>query len=83
MLRANGLYTKHSLRQIYYSAFSPIPDASAVLPLDIDSHPAWMVRLKVLAMLKEMPRKYWRKMPETALGPDMMAGAQAQLMAMV
>lgn len=33
MLRADSLYRKHSLRRVYYSAFSPIPDASAVLPL--------------------------------------------------
>ena len=31
--RAAGLYRKFQLRRIYYSAFSPIPDASAVLPL--------------------------------------------------
>lgn len=32
--RANGLYGRFGLRRIYYSAFSPIPDASAVLPLN-------------------------------------------------
>ncbi|USA38466.1 putative DNA modification/repair radical SAM protein [Pelagerythrobacter marinus] len=31
--RASGLYTQFGLRRVYYSAFSPIPDASAVLPL--------------------------------------------------
>ncbi|MBX3594990.1 putative DNA modification/repair radical SAM protein [Sphingomonas sp.] len=31
--RAAGLYGKYQLRRVYYSAFSPIPDASAVLPL--------------------------------------------------
>ncbi len=31
--RASGLYGAHGLRRVYYSAFSPIPDASAVLPL--------------------------------------------------
>jgi putative DNA modification/repair radical SAM protein len=31
--RAAGLYDKFQLRRVYYSAFSPIPDASAVLPL--------------------------------------------------
>ncbi len=30
---ASGLYGRHDLRRVYYSAFSPIPDASAVLPL--------------------------------------------------
>ncbi|QQN74143.1 putative DNA modification/repair radical SAM protein [Croceicoccus sp. YJ47] len=31
--RASSLYYRHALRRVYYSAFSPIPDASAVLPL--------------------------------------------------
>jgi putative DNA modification/repair radical SAM protein len=31
--RASGLYDTHRLKRVYYSAFSPIPDASAVLPL--------------------------------------------------
>ena len=30
---ASGLYSKFGLRRVYYSAFSPIPDASAILPL--------------------------------------------------
>jgi len=30
---ASGLYGSYGLRRVYYSAFSPIPDASAVLPL--------------------------------------------------
>jgi putative DNA modification/repair radical SAM protein len=33
MARANTLYARFGLRRVYYSAFSPIPDASAVLPL--------------------------------------------------
>ncbi len=35
-------------------------------------------RLKPGAMLKEMPRKYWKNMPETALVPALIAGAQAR-----
>src|SRR3712207_9536146 len=31
--RAGTLYDRFRLRRVYYSAFSPIPDASAVLPL--------------------------------------------------
>jgi putative DNA modification/repair radical SAM protein len=31
--RASSLYDRHKLKRVYYSAFSPIPDASAVLPL--------------------------------------------------
>jgi putative DNA modification/repair radical SAM protein len=31
--KASALYDRYGLRRVYYSAFSPIPDASAVLPL--------------------------------------------------
>ena len=31
--RASGLYDDFGMRRVYYSAFSPIPDASAILPL--------------------------------------------------
>lgn len=40
-------------------------------------------RLKVGAMLKEMPRRYWKNMPETALIPGLIAGAQAREAKMV
>ena len=40
-------------------------------------------RLKIGAMLKEMPRKYWKNMPETALVPGLIASAQARESAMV
>ncbi len=40
-------------------------------------------RLKVGAMLKEMPRKYWKNMPEAALIPELVAGAQAREARMV
>lgn len=40
-------------------------------------------RVKVGAMLKEMPKKYWKNMPETALVPDLIAGAQARETQMV
>ncbi|MBX3594992.1 UdgX family uracil-DNA binding protein [Sphingomonas sp.] len=35
-------------------------------------------RLKTGAMLKEMPRKYWKNLPETALVPELIAGARAK-----
>ena len=35
-------------------------------------------RVKVGAMLKEMPRKYWKNLPETALIPALLASAQAR-----
>jgi len=40
-------------------------------------------RLKVGAMLKEMPRKYWKNLPEAALIPELVAGAQQRESAMV
>jgi uracil-DNA glycosylase len=40
-------------------------------------------RLKIGAMLKEMPRKYWKNMPEAALIPELVAGAQKRESAMV
>jgi DNA polymerase len=40
-------------------------------------------RLKVDMMIKEMPRRYWANMPETALIPSLIAGAQAREAAMV
>lgn len=32
LARASSLYGEHKLRRVYYSAFSPIPDASSALP---------------------------------------------------
>ena len=40
-------------------------------------------RLKVGAMMKEMPKKYWHNMPETALIGELVAGAQARSAAMI
>jgi putative DNA modification/repair radical SAM protein len=33
LAQASSLYQEHQLRRVYYSAFSPIPDASSSLPL--------------------------------------------------
>ena len=40
-------------------------------------------RVKIGAMLKEMPKKCWKNMPETALVPELIAGAQAREAEMV
>ncbi|MEM6828842.1 MAG: UdgX family uracil-DNA binding protein, partial [Pseudomonadota bacterium] len=40
-------------------------------------------RLKVGAMLAEMPKKYWKNMPEAELIPELIAGAQAREAGMV
>jgi probable DNA metabolism protein len=40
-------------------------------------------RLKVGAMLKEMPKKYWRNMPETSLVVPLIAGARNRELEMI
>jgi uracil-DNA glycosylase len=40
-------------------------------------------RVKIKAMTKEMPKKYWKNMPETALVGELIAGAQAREARMV
>jgi uracil-DNA glycosylase len=40
-------------------------------------------RLKVGAMLREMPRKYWRNMPETSLVQPLIAGARQREIDMI
>lgn len=40
-------------------------------------------RLKVKAMLKEMPRRYWKNMPETALIGPLIANARNRELAMI
>jgi DNA polymerase len=40
-------------------------------------------RLKVGAMLKEMPKKYWRNMPETSLVQPLIAGARSRELEMI
>ncbi|MBV7257691.1 UdgX family uracil-DNA binding protein [Pacificimonas sp. WHA3] len=40
-------------------------------------------RVKVKAMTAEMPKKYWKNMPESALIPELIAGARARETVMV
>lgn len=40
-------------------------------------------RLKVKAMQSEMPKKYWKNMPEAALIPELIATAEARIGAMI
>ncbi|CQR83928.1 DNA polymerase [Paracoccus aminovorans] len=39
-------------------------------------------RIKLAAMRSEMPRKYWKNLPETRLIPQMLAGAEARVQRM-
>ncbi len=69
-----------------------ISDAPAAKPdLEDPTDALWLTyyasifnpaRLKVKAMQSEMPRKYWRNLPEAALIPDLIAGAPARVAAM-
>ncbi len=40
-------------------------------------------RLKVKAMQAEMPKKYWRNLPEADLIPELIAGAEARMATMI
>lgn len=71
---------------IAYAPPAPRPD----LPADA-SHGLWQTyfanifnpaRIKTQAMRSEMPRKYWKNLPETALIPDMLADAPRRVQAM-
>ena len=68
------------------------PAARADAPAEDAAEELWLryygsifnpARLKVGAMLKEMPRRYWKNLPEAALIPELIAGAQAREAAMV
>lgn len=59
---------------------------SAILPFGSGTYYASIfnpARLKMGAMLKEMPRKHWKNMPEAALIPELAAVAQARERAMI
>mgnify|MGYP003645607513 CR=1 FL=1 len=68
-------------------ALSFLPGATRdMAPSDDDMEALWLTyyasifnpaRLKVKAMVAEMPKKYWANMPETALVKPLIAGAEA------
>ncbi|MTE00828.1 UdgX family uracil-DNA binding protein [Paracoccus sp. YIM 132242] len=71
---------------ITYAPPAPRPD----FPTD-SSHTLWHTyfanifnpaRIKTNAMRSEMPRKYWKNLPETALIPEMLADAPRRVQAM-
>jgi putative DNA modification/repair radical SAM protein len=68
--RASSLYDRYDLRRVYYSAFSPIPDASAVLPL---KRPPLM-REHRLYQSDWMMRFYGYKSQEVAAAADPATG---------
>ncbi len=56
-------------------AAAPPPDAGEALWLTYYRHIFNPARLKVDAMQKEMPRRYWRDLPEAALISELVQGA--------
>lgn len=64
---------------------APLPDNDAAEGLWLDYYAATFnpSRLKIDAMTKEMPRRYWKNLPEAALIPALVAGAQQREAAMV
>jgi putative DNA modification/repair radical SAM protein len=64
--RAAGLYTGYKLRRVYYSAFSPIPDASSRLPLK----PPPLMREHRLYQADWLIRFYGFDVPEIVSGGE-------------
>jgi probable DNA metabolism protein len=62
---------------------APPPDANEALWLTYYQHIFNPARLKVDAMQKEMPRKYWRNLPEAQLIAPMIARAEVRSEQMV
>jgi len=83
-----GLSAHHDAGELSYGPGAKRADAPGADPVE----ETWKTyyasifnpaRLKVGAMTKEMPRKYWKNMPETALVGELVAGAQARETRMV
>lgn len=64
--RAAGLYSGYNLKRVYYSAFSPIPDASARLPLK----PPPLMREHRLYQADWLIRFYGFDVPEIVSGGE-------------
>jgi hypothetical protein len=62
---------------------APAPDAGEALWLTYYAHIFNPARLKVNAMRKEMPRKYWPNLPEAQLISPLIQAAQARSAAML
>ena len=75
--QASSLYLEHKLRRVYYSAFSPIPDASKNLPLVAPP----LVREHRLYQADWLMRFYGFQMEEltTAEKPDLPLGMDPKL----
>lgn len=66
LTRAAGLYSGYQLKRVYYSAFSPIPDASSRLPL----RPPPLMREHRLYQADWLIRFYGFDVPEIVAGGD-------------
>ncbi|HCL87148.1 MAG TPA: hypothetical protein DIC45_11800, partial [Comamonadaceae bacterium] len=84
---------KVALTQAYAAAFrsgrlkvaadAPPPDAGEALWLTYYRHIFNPARLNTAAMHKEMPRHYWRNLPEAALIGELVQGAHERSARMV
>lgn len=63
---SNRLYRKHNLRRVYYSAYSPIPEPSAILP----TRPPPLQRENRLYQADWLLRFYGFTVPEIAAGGE-------------
>ena len=66
LTRAAGLYSGYQLKRVYYSAFSPIPDASSRLPLK----PPPLMREHRLYQADWLIRFYGFEVPEIVAGGE-------------
>lgn len=74
-----------TLREGPPASRSDAPDGDPVEDLWLAYYAAIFnpARLKIGAMLREMPKRYWKNMPEAALIPDLVASAQSREAAMI
>ena len=66
-----------------HASEAPAPDAGEGLWLTYYAHIFNPARLKTAAMRKEMPRRYWRNLPEAQLISPLVQAAQARSAAML
>ncbi len=76
---ASSLYLEHGLRRVYYSAFSPIPDLWRIYYANI-FNPA---RVNARSMRAELPKMYWKNLPEAGLVERLLRGAPVRARRMV
>ena len=86
-----AISTPHAVAVFVNGALSYAPPDGARHVVDDDTEQLWRTyysnifnpaRLKVKAMEREMPKKYWKNLPEASLIPDLIAGAAKRTQSM-